>query len=83
MKFKKELEIYLDENNEKYAYVTIEILEDNTYNISHTFVSKEHRGEGLAAKLMEEAIKCIKNNKGKISTTCSYAEKYLEENNIL
>ncbi len=82
MKFKKETVIYLDEKSKKEAYITIEEEDNDVYNITHTFVSEEHRGEGLAGRLMEEGIKFIKTQNGKIKSDCSYGVFYMNRKNI-
>ena len=82
MDFKTEIVIFLEKYGEKYAKVVIRPEGNNVYNIVHTYVSNEHRGEGLAAKITEEALKFIKSHNGKIKADCSYTYKYLEKNNI-
>lgn len=79
MDFKKETVIFLEENDEKYAKVVIRREEDNIFNITHVFVDDSHRGEGLAGKLVEEALKFIELHNGVIKTDCSYAASYLEK----
>lgn len=82
MDFKQQVEIYLEENSEKYARVVIEVTPDGIYNIVHTYVSEKHRGEGLAASLVKEAVSYIKSQDGHIAADCSYARHYLEKNDI-
>ena len=59
-----------------------EKLEGNTYNIYHTFVDESLRGQGVASKLVEEAVKEIKSKGGKIKATCSYAKAWLEKHEL-
>lgn len=78
---KKENKIYLeDENGKIIAEIDFEKLEDNKYNIYHTFVDDSLRGKGIASKLVEEAVKEIKSRNGIVEATCSYAKSWLEKN---
>ena len=80
--FKTQTEIYLEDDTGKYARVVIQIEDGGVYNIVHTFVSEAHRGEGLAARLMQEAISYINSQSGIIKADCSYAEHYLEKHDV-
>ena len=71
-----------NEKGEIIAEITYQPLENNVYNINHTFVHESLRGQGIAQKLVEMAIEEIKNKGGKIEATCSYAKRYLEKNKI-
>ena len=48
--------------------------------IEHTFVDPAYRGQGLARRLMEEAVKKAKGEGSHIVPICSYAKSYLEKN---
>ena len=61
------------------AEITFEELGKGIFNINHTFVDESLRGQGIAQKLVEMAIKEIKNKNGKVQATCSYAKHYLEK----
>lgn len=82
MEFQKETIIFLENSKERYAEITVRFEGNNTYNIISTYVSENHRGEGLAEKLMTEALSFIKKHNGKIKADCSYAKKYLIRKNI-
>lgn len=72
--------IYLnDENNHMIAVVTFPKISDQVVNIDHTYVDTSLRGQGIAGKLMEEAVKQIRENKLMVKPTCSYAVKWFEE----
>ena len=72
--------IYLqDETGKIIAEITFEEIEKGIYNIDHTFVDESLRGQGIASRLVEEAIKLIKGKCGKVEATCSYAKKWIEE----
>lgn len=47
-------------------------------NISHTFVPKHLRGKGIAADLMEAAMRYAKKEQLRLEATCDYAIKYLQ-----
>ena len=64
------------------AEITFQAKENNVYNIDYTFVDESLRGQGIAGKLVEEAVKTIKEKGGKVEATCSYAEKWLQEHNM-
>ena len=81
MDYKQTTEIYLEKDDVKYARIVIEE-KDGVYDIVHTYVSDEHRGEGLAGKLMEKALEFIAQQKGNIAASCSYAAHYLDKHEI-
>ena len=72
--------IYIqDETGKVIAEITFEEIEKGIYNIDHTYVDKVLRGQGIASKLVAEAVKAIKEKGGKVEATCSYAKKWIEE----
>ena len=83
MDFKKETRIYLENENGRYAEVVIEYEGNNVYNITHTVVAEAHRGEGLAGKLVDEAVNFINLQNGKIKASCSYANARLKKQGII
>ena len=71
--------IYLqNETGKIVAEITFEETEKGIYNINHTFVDESLRGQGIASKLVEEAVKEIEGKGRKIQATCSYAKSWLE-----
>ena len=42
--------------------------------IDHTFVSTEHRGQGLANKLVKEVVQYARENGKRIVPACSFAQ---------
>ncbi|MDF2538167.1 MAG: N-acetyltransferase [Herbinix sp.] len=72
--------IYL-ENDEKHmiAVVTFPKVSENVVNIDHTYVDSSLRGQGIAGKLMEEAVTQLRENNLKAKLSCSYAVKWFEE----
>lgn len=81
MDFKlKKNSIYLEnEDGKLLAEIEFEELENNRFNIYHTFVDSSLRGQGIASKLVEKAVQEIKNRGGKVEATCSYAKAWLEK----
>lgn len=48
--------------------------------IEHVYVSKELREQGIAMKLVEEAVNFARAENRKIISLCSYADKVILEN---
>ncbi len=72
--------IYLNnENNQMIAVVTFPKAEEGIVNIDHTYVDGSLRGQGIAGKLMEEAVAHLRENNLKAKLSCSYAVKWFEE----
>jgi predicted GNAT family acetyltransferase len=72
--------IYLnDDNNHMIAVVTFPKIQDNVVNIDHTYVDNSLRGQGIAGKLMEEAVTQLRENNQKAKLSCSYAVKWFED----
>lgn len=61
---------------DKVCYLRYRIY-DNIIDFYVTFVDPELRGKGIAAKLVEEAIKYAQEMEFKINPTCSYASQYI------
>lgn len=70
------------EKGEQVGEVTFPETEAGVFDINHTFVDKSMQGKGIAAELVRRAIEEIKSRGGKIIASCSYAQKYIEKNNI-
>jgi predicted GNAT family acetyltransferase len=68
-----------DENNHMVAVVTFPKVQGNVVNIDHTFVDSSLRGQGVAGKLMEEAVAQLRESNLKAKLSCSYAVKWFEE----
>lgn len=82
MEFKKEANrIYLEnDRGEMIAEVTFPAISETVVNINHTFVDNSLRGQGIAAKLMEEVVKELSASGKKAVPTCSYAIMWFEKN---
>lgn len=51
---------------------------DGVAVIDHTFVHESLRGQGVAGKLVEEAVAVIKAQGWEVEASCSYAASWLE-----
>ena len=72
----------IDKENKIIAEIDFEKVDENTYNIYHTFVDESLRGQGIANELVTRAYKEITEvRKAKVIATCSYARKWLERKN--
>lgn len=79
MKFNVEKNrIYYEENGKTLAEVTF-IGDEEVLTINHTFVDDRLRGQGIASKLVQEAVNEIKRQNKKVQASCSYAVKWLEK----
>lgn len=76
----EENKIYLKENDKVLAEIEFEKIDNNTYNIYHTYVDEKLRGQGIASSLVEKAVKYIESKNKKVTASCSYAQKWLEKN---
>ena len=73
------------EHNKAIAYddkVEIGVCEfienENTWNIIHTVVDNNYRGQGIARKLVDCVIENAKKYNKNLIAECSYAKKYLK-----
>ena len=82
------MEIIHDKNNHRFycivegkeCFAEYEIEEDGSWNFYHTFTPLSLRGRGIAKSIFDEILKYVKENRLKVIPSCSYAEKYFEEN---
>lgn len=79
----------INENNIVYmvddkvvAEIDFPLTNENEITITHTFVDESLRGQGMAKKLVLEVIAIAKEKNLTLKATCSYAKKFLENNNI-
>ena len=68
--------ILLDENNKEVGELTF-MLKEKQMLINHTGVNPELRGQGLAEKLVLEAVDYARKNQLKIIPFCSYVSVYV------
>lgn len=79
---KKDGLIYLGNESDPDAYISYG-LKDGVMSIDHTVVKKELGGQGIAAKLTDEAVNVARENNYKIRPICSYAVRYFEKHEDL
>ncbi len=53
------------------------IIKENEWNIVHTFVSNDYRGQNIAQKMIEYIIEEAKKENMNVVADCSYAKKIL------
>jgi len=81
-----DLKIDHDTKNQKFfafidgreAYLQYIIINTNTMNMIKTYVPYELRGQGIAGKIAEEALKYAKHNFYNVIPSCSYVDVYME-----
>lgn len=66
-------------NNKVMGEVDYPYINDNTVNITHTFVDQSLRGQGIADKMMNEVFKYLRKKNIQVKCTCSYAISWLEK----
>ncbi|WP_099204982.1 GNAT family N-acetyltransferase [Scatolibacter rhodanostii] len=75
------------ENGDVIAEVDFPNVTDEVVDINHTFVDDSLRGQGVAGRLLQEAVKTIRQQGKKAKATCSYAvswfAKHEEEQDLL
>lgn len=69
-------------NDKVVAEIDFPSTNENEITITHTFVDESLRGQGMAKKLVLEVIAIAKDKNLALKATCSYAKKFLENNNI-
>lgn len=68
---------YQDDNGKVLAEIVFPQVMPGIQNIEHTFVDNSLAGQGLASKLVKEAIDIIHKNGNHVKATCSYAAHWL------
>jgi predicted GNAT family acetyltransferase len=69
-----------DENGRILAEITFPEEKPGEYNIDHTYVCDDLRGQGVADELVKMAVEQIRGQGGKVRATCSYASDWLRKN---
>lgn len=70
--------ILYEENNNVLGYIEYVHLDSKTVDIVHTFVDPNHRGKGIAKKLVEYALTYFKEQEMMVKYSCSYVKNYEE-----
>ena len=76
MKIKQQENLFYIEDTDGTKAGEITLVPDGEEKIiiDHTFVSPEHRGQGLANKLVKEVVQYARENDKKIVPACSFAQ---------
>lgn len=77
---KEEDRMFIEDHDKIVAEINYKKKDTITYDIYHTYVSNDLRGQGIAAMLVETAVTEIEKKGYKVIASCSYAKKWLEEN---
>lgn len=71
---------YVGENEEDLlAEITFDASDENNLVIDHTYVSDELRGQGMAGKLVDKAVKHARDQDRQIVALCPYAKTKIEK----
>lgn len=70
--------ILYEENKKVLGFIEFVYLDSKTVDITHTFVVPNHRGKGLAKKLVDYALNYFKEQEIMVKYSCSYVKKYEE-----
>lgn len=70
----------LNENGEKMGHIQFEVKDENVLDLAHTVVYPEHRGKGLAEKLVLAFIDKADKEGKKIIPSCPYAAEWFQKN---
>ena len=71
--------IYAKLSDGSKAYIKY-MVENNVMKLLETYTPPQHRGKGIARKLMDYAIKLAKENNWLIEPICSYSVYYFIKN---
>jgi len=75
----KQNKIYLpDKDWNILAEIAFEKINDNTYDIYHTFVDESMRWQGIADELLQKAIEYITKQWFKVTASCPFAKTRLK-----
>ena len=69
-----------DDSGNMIAEITFPEEKPGEYNIDHTYVCDDLRGQGVADELVKMAVEQIRGQGGKVRATCSYASDWLRKN---
>ncbi len=72
----KAFEVWIDGYRSKLDYIQ----EGKNFVITHVGVYPEHRGQGVAAKIVEAGLEYAKQNALRVVPMCSYAAAYIRRN---
>lgn len=61
------------------AFLSYQILDDDTWDYCHTIVPKELGGRGLGSQLVKFALDYAQNEQKKIIASCSFVANYMDK----
>lgn len=67
-----------DDSGKSIGEITYSENDANTITIEHTYVNENHRGEGVARKLVDSIVQEMKLEDKKIIPACKYAAAIFE-----
>lgn len=70
--------IYLENQEEVLAKLTYHKVRTHVFDIDHTFVSPKLRGQGIASKMMKEAMIYFRQQGLQVLASCLYAHRWIE-----
>ena len=76
----EDLKIYVKDAEDKIIALVTWQLKDGTAVVDHTFVDESLRGQGVASKLMQEAVSYFREKGYKTYGICSYADVWYRKN---
>lgn len=87
IKFEQDYINLYDYNNIVIGYILLDAQSNNVFRILRVFVDPNHRGLGLANKLMDQCVVIANENNFKYIPVCTFAISYfknhIEYNNII
>lgn len=74
---------YIGENPDRpLAEIQFKPAGNNAFDVHHTYVAEELRGQGIGDVLLERMVELARQEGKKIIPTCPFVKKRLEENEI-
>jgi len=61
------------------AHLDYERIDSQTVDFAHTFVSPELRGQGLAGRVVEQALEHAREEGWKVIPSCPFVASYLKD----
>ncbi|MFD2760193.1 GNAT family N-acetyltransferase [Lentibacillus juripiscarius] len=68
-----------DDEQNPTAEITFKPQGNDTFDVDHTYVSEELRGQGIAGKLTDKMVSFAREEGKKIKPTCPYVKEKMEK----
>lgn len=62
------------------AYLSYDVVDDNTLNYNHTIVPSELSGRGIGSALTKFALDYAKDHNKQVIADCSFVARYIDKN---